>query len=147
MIITFHQNKFLLVEFNSQSVEYLIIGGVAVKHYCPSRKIDDLDILINPTPENSILISRALENLNISLGFQITELTKSKKQVSLKQIHYADVVTPEEGFDFSKALAESEPEVVNDTPVQVISKEMLVQQKSTDRPKDKQDVRLLLRCA
>ena len=37
MLHTFRLNLHLLTAFNNQEVEYLLVGGLAVKYYCPEK--------------------------------------------------------------------------------------------------------------
>ncbi len=49
MLHTSHMNGRLLRVLNRHEVEYLVVGGLAVKYYWPQREVDDLDLLIDPT--------------------------------------------------------------------------------------------------
>jgi len=42
-----------LTALNSEGVAYVVIGGMAVLSYIPYRTTRDLDVLIEPTPENA----------------------------------------------------------------------------------------------
>ena len=43
----------LLRVFNKEGVEYLLIGSMAESHYRSLANVGDMDVLINPTPENA----------------------------------------------------------------------------------------------
>ena len=43
----------LLRAFNNQGVQYLLIGSMAKSHYCRQLRVNDIDLMINPTPENA----------------------------------------------------------------------------------------------
>lgn len=86
-------NEELVRAFISNGVEFVIVGGLAVAWYCRDRKAEDLDLLINPTPENSARISRALRGLRMR-GFSDSSFTKHALQVPLKQYFYAELLTP-----------------------------------------------------
>ena len=47
---------------NSNAVEYLVVGAVAVAHYGLPRYTGDLDILIRNSPENAKRLESALED-------------------------------------------------------------------------------------
>jgi predicted nucleotidyltransferase len=49
-----------LSECNAQNVEYLVIGGQAVIFYGYVRNTKDLDVWINPTPENARRVYAAI---------------------------------------------------------------------------------------
>ena len=52
-----------LTALNSEGVAYVVIGGMAVLSYIPYRTTRDLDVLIEPTPENAARARRAVERL------------------------------------------------------------------------------------
>lgn len=45
---------------NSESVRYVVIGGMAVLSYLPYRTTRDIDVLIEPTAENAAATRRAV---------------------------------------------------------------------------------------
>ena len=49
-----------LSECNAQNVEYLVIGGQAVIFYGYVRNTKDLDVWLNPTPENAKRVYAAI---------------------------------------------------------------------------------------
>ena len=61
-----HSNEELLRALVAESVDFVLIGGLAVAWYCDSRQADDLDLLVAPTPENSERIYKALLSLSLS---------------------------------------------------------------------------------
>ena len=136
------QNTCLLEALNKFGVEHLVIGGLAVSFYCPQREVDDLDLLINPTLENAKKVEAALVSLGIASSEYI-KLTKPKIQIQLKTLHYADIVTPEEDFDFKSLYSNSIMVEANEVPVCLPSIDDLIRLKSTDREKDLRDVALL----
>lgn len=86
-------NQEIVVAFSEYSVEFVVIGGLAVAWYCPERQADDMDLLVNPTPENSLRISQALSSLQLS-GFSSQSFSKLGLQTPLKQVHNAELLTP-----------------------------------------------------
>ena len=63
--------KEFLKSLNSNSVEYLLIGGYAVGIYGHIRATNDLDIWVNVSPENAAKIERTLREF----GFAAAGLT------------------------------------------------------------------------
>ena len=49
-----------LTALNSEGAAYVVIGGMAVLSYIPYRTTRDLDVLIEPTPENAERARRAV---------------------------------------------------------------------------------------
>ena len=64
-------------------------------------------------------------------------------QIPLKLSYYADIVTPEDGFDYSGAMSKAHASEVNGVPVLIASVETLLELKATSRDKDIADVELL----
>ncbi|CAM8656216.1 hypothetical protein MCEMSEM22_01877 [Comamonadaceae bacterium] len=87
-------NAELVRALTSSGVEFIVVGGLAVSWYSADRQADDMDLLVNPTPENSARISRALHGLHMS-GFSANSFTKLALQVPLKQHFYAELLTPQ----------------------------------------------------
>ena len=54
-----------LIALNNHKVQYMIFGGFAVNMYGFTRVTEDLDVWINPEPENL----EQLKNAVVSLGF------------------------------------------------------------------------------
>ena len=53
--------KELLETFNAGQVQYLVIGAHALGVYAEPRATKDLDIWVNPTPENASRVFKALK--------------------------------------------------------------------------------------
>jgi hypothetical protein len=92
-LIHYGPNEELVRAFIDGGVEFVVIGGLAVAWYCIDRQADDMDLLVNPTSENSKRIARALDGLHMS-GFSADSFAKPGLQVPLKQRHYAELLTP-----------------------------------------------------
>jgi hypothetical protein len=89
-------NEEIVEALVANNVEFAVVGGLAVAWYCPEREADDMDILINPSPENSKRVFQALSGLNI-MGIEPDSFSKESVQVQLKHHHYADILTPPKG--------------------------------------------------
>lgn len=125
----FGSNESIVRAFNKYSIEFILIGGLAVAWYCNDREADDMDLLVNPTMENSERISKALSDLNLS-GFSSDSFAKHGLQVQLKQMYYADILTPRDDGPSYSTLAEFAVEAkLFNIPVLVASKLSLIQLK------------------
>lgn len=89
-------NETIVHAFSRFDVEFLVVGGLAVAWYCPSREADDMDLLVNPTAANALKVYRALTSIGLS-GFTPDSFARRGVQAQLKQAHYADVITPAQG--------------------------------------------------
>jgi hypothetical protein len=59
--------KQLLQIFNARKVQYLVIGAHALSVYAEPRATKDLDIWVNPAPENASRVFRALKRFGAPL--------------------------------------------------------------------------------
>lgn len=69
-------NEELVVALIKHQVEFILIGGLAVSWFCSERQADDMDLLVNPTPENSKRLSKALSSLPYMNPCNPDEFTK-----------------------------------------------------------------------
>ena len=116
MLHTNGANSELLRCLNRHRARYLVVGGLAVSYYAPARTADDLDLLIERAVANAARVRSALVALGMA-DFEPLRLTRPKKiHLPLKTWHHADILTPDDGFDFSQVFAHA-PEVhVNGIP-------------------------------
>jgi hypothetical protein len=135
-------NKELVLAFVANGVEFVIIGGLAVSWYCADRKADDMDILVNPTPENSARISQALDGLYMN-GYTSDSFTKPGLQAPLKQLYYAELLTPQkDGPTYSEVAKDAVEAKLFNIPVRLASVVSLIRLKeqavaSAEAQKDK----------
>lgn len=59
--------KELLQAFANHEVRYLIVGGYAAMHYSQPRFTKDLDLWLEPSPENAARVMRAFEEFHMPL--------------------------------------------------------------------------------
>ena len=122
-------NAELVSAFTSRGVEFVVVGGLAVAWYCADRPADDMDLLVNPTPENSARVSRALNDLQMQ-GFFANSFTKPALQVPLKQHLYAELLTPRaEGPTYSEVATDAVDAKLFNIPVRVASPASLIRMK------------------
>ena len=117
-------------------------NALAVPYYYPQRAVGNLDLLVNTALENAEKVRSALIGLGIS-DFEHTKLTKPKVQIPLKVLHDADIITPEDGYDFSAAFSRAVQAEINGVPIFIPSVEDLIIMKTTDRKKDLLNISLL----
>ena len=104
---------------NNYSVEYMVVGGVAVHYYDPTRKFDDLDLQINPTEVNAQRTIDALKSLGVGVEFDAQQLSGQKTRINVRHTYYVDIVTPAANFRFDDALAAAHDVMVNGVPVRL----------------------------
>lgn len=146
-------NEELVRELVFAGVKFVVIGGLAVAWYCPERQADDMDLLVEPSLENSARISSALAKLHLS-GFAADSFTRFGLQVPLKSSFYAELLTPTKGLlTFSEVDAGSLPAKLFGIPVRVASVPTLIAMKkaailATAKQSEKHlhDIALLQKC-
>lgn len=150
---TNEQNRDLVERLVSAQVRLLVVGGTALRFHAPERPIgsDDLDLLLEPTPENAGRCSAVLQ----SVGFivQASGLEQRQKGFPLKTHGYfADFLTAPNGFDFEEHWQASTEAAFAGSflPVRVASPQalrfLIERVPASERTKKwKADVELLLR--
>lgn len=135
----------LLTEHN---VEYLIVGGYAVSFYSRPRYTDDLDVWINPTPENLNKILRVLNEFGFSEPFIKEEdfLNKPKVYRMGNPPLRIEILNEIDGLKFEEALRnKTEGKYADLERVFYISIDDLIKNKTAaNRTKDKLDLEYLL---
>jgi len=93
-LVHFGANENIIRGLVDLGARFVVIGGLAVAWHCPERQADDMDLLVEPTLENSTRVFRALARLGLT-GFSAESFAHLGLQVPLKQNHYAELLTPE----------------------------------------------------
>lgn len=122
-------HRSIIASFIENNVEFILIGGMAVRCYNPDRNTQDMDLLINNSKRNASNIAESL--------ISITEVDFDQKVVkrfidtfkNIKQLFklnegstLTDLMTPvSEEFDFDLILRGSEKRLIFDFPVHVAS--------------------------
>jgi hypothetical protein len=138
--------KEFLKLFDSNGVEYLLIGGYAVNVHGHVRTTNDLDIWVNISPENATRIERALRQFGfgtegLSSGLFLSPHSMVRMGVPPIRI---EVLTTISGVEFGACYAEREMIQMEDILVPVISLPRLRENKAASgRLKDLADLESL----
>ena len=123
--------------------EYLIVGGYAVGVHGHPRYTGDLDIWLNPSPQNADLILQCVNEF----GFSSYGLTQSDfiKQGNVIQLGYPpmriDLLTEIDGVTFEECYENRKVVVIDDLHVNFIGYEDLLKNKrESGRPRDIDDI-------
>lgn len=133
----------LLLVFNAHSVRYLLVGGYAYSHYTQPRATKDLDVFVDPTPENAILVYQALAEYGAPLsGMTPKDFHEGESWfqigVALSRI---DIIQSIDAVDFKTAWENSEAGMADNIPVRYISLDDLIRNKlAVGRLRDLADV-------
>jgi hypothetical protein len=136
----------LLAEFNAQGVEYLVVGAHALAAHGRIRATKDLDVWVRPSRENAPRVMAALR----AFGAPLYDLTEDDLQTLgvVFQIGVApvriDVLTAISAVTFDEAWNERVATEFEGEPVSVLSRSLLIRNKSAaGRKQDLADVEWL----
>ncbi len=135
--------KELFKILNEENVEYLIVGAHAVIFYAEPRYTKDMDIWVNPTPENAKKLWGALSRFGAPLkDISITDFTD-------KDIIYQIGIAPNRidllmgiaGVEFRDAFKNKQDSTYDGVKISLIGKKDLIKAKKTSgRKKDLLDL-------
>jgi hypothetical protein len=94
----------LLQLFNKHSVKYCIAGSYALAFHARPQYTKDMDILVEPSPENARKILEALQEFGFSsLPLSEEDFTESGQIIQLGyEPVRIDLFTPVKGIDFQE---------------------------------------------
>ena len=124
--------KEFLKSLNSNSVEYLLIGGYAVGIHGHVRATGDLDVWVGLNPENAVRIDRSLREF----GFLTAELSPDLFRTPNNVVRMGvppvriEILTSVSGVEFESCYAEKEMIRIEEILVPVISLARLRQNKA-----------------
>lgn len=123
--------------------EYLIVGGYAVGIHGHPRYTGDLDIWLNPTPQNAEKILTAVNEF----GFSSFKLTKEDftKPGNVIQLGFPplriDLLTEIDGVKFDECFKNRKEVTMEDIKVNFIGyNDLLKNKKESGRPRDIDDI-------
>jgi hypothetical protein len=131
---------------NSNKVDYLIVGAVALAWHGNPRMTGDIDILLQPTPANAERVKTALEQFGFGqLGISTDDLTRPNQIIQLGfPPNRIDLITSITGVDNVAAWASCVKGELEGMRVNIIGVEELIRNKqATGRPKDIADAAIL----
>jgi hypothetical protein len=146
-------NKQVIEALVNNGVEFLLIGGLAVSWYC-LRQADDMDILVNPSPENSRKVYLSIISIGYPESFVETSFSKKGVLAHLKKYHYADILTPKETWPSYESLVSDAVEAsIFNIPIKVPSvlnlielKALAIKEAKESIEKHQNDIQLLKAC-
>jgi len=135
--------KEFLKSLNSNSVEYLLIGGYAVGIYGHIRATNDLDIWVNVSPDNAARLDRTLRDFGFAQAALTPDLflvPNSVVRMGLPPLRI-EILTSISGVGFEACYAEKEMIQIEEIVVPVISLARLRENKAASgRAKDLADL-------
>ena len=136
----------LLRAFIDANVRFLIVGAYALGVHGRPRATGDLDVWVDPTPDNAVNIMRALEAFGAPVA-QVTVDGFSRPgvvfQMGLPPFRI-DVLTELSGLTFAEAWPDRTQAAFGPLTVDVIGREAFIKNKrATGRARDLGDIEAL----
>jgi hypothetical protein len=131
---------------NSNGVEYVVVGAVALAHHGFPRYTGDLDVLVRNSTDNSKRLESALGEFGLAaLGLKAVDFVDSYRVIQLGlSPNRIDLLTSLTGVRFDEAWAGRVETVIGGTRVNFIGREPLIRNKRlTGRAQDKADLEAL----
>lgn len=136
----------MLSALYAAGARFLIVGAHALAAHGMPRATGDLDIWIQPTPENAARVIHALKRFGAALfDLGIDDLSKPDTvfQIGLPPSRI-DILSSISGVEFDDAWDRRIEIVIGDLRVGVIGRaDFIANKKATGRPKDLLDIELL----
>lgn len=132
--------------FNSNGVEYLIVGGYALAFHGRPRYTGDIDLLVVPTSENSRRIVAALHEFGFRVaGLQADDFTKAGQVIQLgRPPNRIDLLTSISGVAAADAWARRVAGELDGLPVFFLHRDhLIVNKRATGRLQDRADLEAL----
>ena len=125
---------------NETGARYLLIGGFAVIALGGTRTTKDIDLLIDPSPENVARVKRALRILEDHAVDEVADDDVAKYTVvRVADEIVVDLMARACGLDYAEASRDARSITIGDVEVPVASLTTLIRTKMTLRPSDAAD--------
>lgn len=134
--------------FNKHNVRYCIVGSYAVGFHAAPRYTKDLDIWVEPSPDNSRRIVAALQDFGFGpLALSAEDFSKPEQVIQLGyEPLRIDLITSIAGCTFAEAWATKITDSYGSEPVYFLGYDELVQSKqAAGRSQDLADLEKLQR--
>jgi hypothetical protein len=122
---------------NTHGAKYVLIGGFAVIAHGATRFTKDIDFLIDDSPENVRLVTRALGILADNAAAEVApEDVRDHVVVRVADEIVIDLMGKACGLAYADVIADAQTIMLGDVPVPVASPATLIRTKDTYRPQD-----------
>lgn len=135
----------VIASFQDHEVKYVVIGGIAAILHGVPRATFDLDVLVEPSPENARKLLDALAAAGLGTATLITPAELLEKEITIfKDVVRVDVQTKTPGIDFASTWRRRVEMERSGQKFFVASRDDLIASKrAAGRAIDLEDVRLL----
>ncbi len=121
----------LFAFLNARSVKAVIVGGFAFAFHAKPRNTKDIDVFVEPTAENAILLLEALEDFGFGgLGLTVADFVPPGKIIQLGvPPNRIDLLTTIDAVSFDEAWAGKAPGKYGSQPVYYIGRAEFIRNK------------------
>ncbi len=138
----------LLRSFNECGVRYLVVGGYAVMKYTEPRYTKDLNLWVDPSPDNAERAYRAPARFGAPLaGVSSADFTKADMvyQLGVDPVR-AGILMGVPGLAFEEAWAKRiETDFLGEAAPMISQEDLIASKRPSGRRQDRADVRNLLK--
>jgi len=138
--------KDILLILSEKKVKFLLVGAYAMAVHGYPRSTMDIDLWVNPDPENALLVLQALDDFGSAAeGLSVDELQKEDLifQIGVTPCRI-DILTSVDGLQFEDAFAHSPIIDIEGISVHVLSiPDLIINKRATGRTKDLADAETL----
>ena len=139
----------LLGRFRDERVEYVLVGGQAVRLNGYLRATEDVDVLVKPTRANGERVIRALNFLTASreldAGWFVPTADGNVENIRVADDLLVDLLFSANGETFESVQPYVRELTIEGTPVKVLNIDGLIKTKTDYREKDLLDKQVLSR--
>lgn len=129
---------------NAHQARYVLIGGFAVVAHGGARTTKDVDLLIDPSPENVARIRDALQILEDKAVSEVADGDLARYSVvRVADEIVVDLMAAACGVDYAEASRDAVTMVFGGVEMPVASPRTLIRTKNTVRPSDAADRQFL----
>jgi hypothetical protein len=136
----------LCEELNRLGARYIVIGGLAMNNLGLVRTTEDVDLLIDSSLENQrkvreallILPDQAIRELGADEDLQEWLVTRVNDEITV------DLMTEACNVDYEEARADVQIREVQNVPIPLANRRLMIKLKQGRRPKDQIDLQYLL---
>jgi hypothetical protein len=136
----------LCEELNRLGARYIVIGGLAMNNLGLVRTTEDVDLLIDSSPENQrkvreallILPDQAIRELGAEEDLQEWIVTRINDEITV------DLMTEACHVGYEEAKADVQIREVQSVPIPLANRRLMIKLKQGRRPKDQIDLQYLL---
>ena len=139
----------LLARFRDEGVEYVLVGGQAVRLNGYLRATEDIDVLVKATRTNGERIIRALDFLasskDLDTAWFVPDAGGNIENIRVADDLLIDLLFAANGETYDSVQAHVRELMIEGTPVRVLNIDGLIKTKTDYREKDLLDKQVLAR--